>query len=293
MSGDGWRAGPRVAGHGGVEIATWDLGGDGPPVVLMHATGFHARVWLPLAVALRPANRVWAVDQRGHGQSGHAPDGDYRDWDRFAVDLLAVIDALDLASGDGGLAGAGHSLGGAVLLLAEQRRPGTFRSLYCYEPIVLSPPARAAATLAGKVDLSGVARKRRATFASRAEARANYASKAPFSAFAPDALDAYVEHGFVDRPDGTVELACPPDEEASVYEGAVLQAAWEGLAATEALVTMARGADTGPPAAGVGDLAGRLPHGRLEAYEQLSHFGPMEDPLLVGRAVARAVAPGT
>ena len=37
----------------------------------------------------------------------------------------------------------GHSKGGAALLLAEQRRPGTFAALCCYEPVVLPAADRA------------------------------------------------------------------------------------------------------------------------------------------------------
>src|SRR5690606_40097938 len=33
-----------------------------------------------------------------------------------------------------------------------------------------------------------------------------------------DSLAAYVEHGFVDDPDGTVSLACAPEDEARVFE---------------------------------------------------------------------------
>ena len=33
----------------GVTLAVHDLGGDGPPLLLCHATGFHGRVWTALA----------------------------------------------------------------------------------------------------------------------------------------------------------------------------------------------------------------------------------------------------
>ena len=115
--------GPRVRGAGGVEIATYHLGGDGPPVMLLHATGFHGRCWLPLAPALADHFSVWSIDQRGHGASGKAPTRT-RTGRVFVDDLFAVLDALGLATTG---AAIGHSMGGAVLLLAEQRQPGTFR----------------------------------------------------------------------------------------------------------------------------------------------------------------------
>ncbi len=282
---DTWRAGPRVTGDGGIELATWDLGGEGPPLLLVHGTGFCARVWEPLAGPLRAAGwRVWAVDQRGHGRSGHAPGGDYRDWDHLAIDLAAVADAL---APDGGLAAAGHSLGGAVMLRAEQLRPGSFSALHCYEPVVVPPgdsssdPAR----------LAVVARQRRPVWPSREAAADNYATKPPFAGMDRRVLRAYVEHGLLDRPDGSVELACSPEEEASFYGGAMRAGVWEHLGEVELPVTVARGGDDAPPANLAAAIVARLPAGRLERFDDLDHFGPMTDPERVGEAVAGALAP--
>jgi pimeloyl-ACP methyl ester carboxylesterase len=290
MHSDDWQPGPVVTGAGGVPIATWDLGGDGPPLLLVHATGFHARMWLPIAPALRSTHRLWAIDLRGHGDSGHHPDGDYRDWSLFVDDLLAVVDTLDLGDATTGLVGAGHSLGGAVLLLSEQRRPGLLGAVYCYEPIVPTPETRTA-MVGEEMSLAVLSAKRRAGFASRQAARDNYASKPPFARFAPEALDAYVDHAFRDAADGTVELKCSPAEESTVYRGAPLHAAWEHLGATTPPITVAGSAANIEPARTLPSLAARLPHARLERYEELSHFGPMEDPLRVGAAIVAAVGP--
>jgi hypothetical protein len=104
----------------------------------------------------------------------------------------------------------------------------------------------------------------RAGLAARAAPRANYAAKAPFASFAPEALDAYVAHAFVDRPDGTVELACTPAEEATVYEGAMGHRAWEHLGEVAAPVVVAGGSDTGGLAATIPALVDALPRGRIE-----------------------------
>jgi pimeloyl-ACP methyl ester carboxylesterase len=276
-------AGPLVRGAGGVDLATWDLGGDGPPLLLAHATGFHGRCWLPLAPSLTERFHVWAYDHRGHGSSGHAPDGDYRDWARFVDDCLAVVDRLGLPQPWA----AGHSLGGAVLLLAEQRRPGTFRALYCYEPVVIPDSAGAAAGGNGDGDLSVLARKRRNVFADREAAWANYRAKPPYSRFTPEALSCYVAYGLVDRPDGTVALACPGEEEATVYEGAPHQPAYRQLPELRLPVTVAGSADGSALGAELlRHLAERIPGGRSEILEGLSHFGPMEDPERIAAAIA-------
>ncbi|MEA2716219.1 MAG: hypothetical protein QOI99_536, partial [Actinomycetota bacterium] len=57
-----------------MEVAVHDLGGDGPPLVLVHATGFCGGVLRPLAAGLGGSFHAWAVDVRGHGASV-TPDG--------------------------------------------------------------------------------------------------------------------------------------------------------------------------------------------------------------------------
>jgi pimeloyl-ACP methyl ester carboxylesterase len=280
------RTGPRVRGAQGVEIATYHLGGDGPLVVLMHATGFHGRCWIPLARELTPHFTVWAVDQRGHGASGKAPSGNYLDWSLFVDDLFAVLTAL----GPSPWRGVGHSLGGAVLLMAEARQPGTFVNLCCYEPVVFPPTSDSPDGFAGRIPMAELARKRRATFASRQAAYDNYSSKPPFNRLHPDALDAYVTFGFVDDPEGGVTLACRRDDEASVYEGAPRSEAWDHLMDVRPPVILLGGGDKSDPVSyALEDVARHLPRGGVRRFAGLDHFGPFEDPSGVGAVMAEAL----
>lgn len=264
-----------------MELATYHHGGDGPPAILVHATGFHGRCWSPLAETLSTEFSVWSIDQRGHGASGKDPDGSY-DWDRFVGDLLAVVDTI----GGGPWRGGGHSLGGAVLLMAEASRPGTFVSLCCYEPVVI-PPSGPGANQPGNVSLADLARKRRASFPSRQAAMENYRSKPPFNRFAPAALETYVEFGFVDQPDGTVTLACVREDEATMFEQASKSRAWDALSAVRAPVAVLGGTDPVDPVGGwVESIARRIRRGGARRFADLDHFGPFEKPDLVGAVMA-------
>lgn len=115
----------------GTSVATYDLGGSGNDLLLVHATGFCAGVWGPLAGRL-PDHRLSALDVRGHGRSGSPAT---MDWEATGQDVLATVDGLEL---DRPL-GVGHSMGGASLLMAEIQRPGTFAALWVFEPIVFPP----------------------------------------------------------------------------------------------------------------------------------------------------------
>jgi len=316
-AGNGFSIGPRVTTWDGVEIATYDLGGDGPPLLLAHATGFHGRVWLPVAEALRSRFRCVAFDARGHGDSGKAPDGDY-DWRGFAADTVAVVDGLGL----GQPRAVGHSSGGAALLLAEEARPGTFASLYCYEPVVplvedrpasptpgLAPTPAAAASepvapepMAPKPaapeavapdsnPLAAGARRRREVFASRDAAFANYVAKPPFNRFDPDCLLAYVMYGFDGLADGTVRLRCRGEDEARVYEMAFRHRAFQHLDLVTCAVTLAcGGAGAHFGADHLAAMAARLTGARIDVHPDLGHFGPMEAPAQVAAAVTAAFA---
>jgi pimeloyl-ACP methyl ester carboxylesterase len=246
-----------------------------------HGTGFHAWMWWRGADELARSHHVWSLDLRGHGSSDPSPDRTYLDWWAYASDVLAAVDGLGLERP----VGVGHSLGGASLLLAELARPGTFSALWCYEPIIPPPGARHEE---GTPDLAEMARRRRNRFDSLDAAAANYRSKPPFAGFAPGALEDYVDHAFVDDGEG-VSLVLPGPEEATCYEGAGTSGAWDRLGELQLPVTVAGGGETAGAAAWVPAIAARIAGARVERFDDLGHFGPMEDPGRVGRAAAAAL----
>ncbi len=283
-----------VEGAGGVPIAVEELGGDGPALLVAHATGFCTRCYRALAEPLTGRFRVVGYDSRAHGRSGTPPleaDGDAdgrvpaMDWRCFADDALAVVDALGLEHP----AGFGHSSGGAVLLLAEQRRPGTFAAIYAYEPILA--PAEVWAGMGGRgLDPAPGARRRRPVFASRAAALEHFSSKPPLSSLRGDVLVDYVEGGFAADPDGAVRLRCDPEAEAATYTMARHSGGWARLPEVGCPVTVACGgarADFGLELSTA--LAERVQHGRVDQHTDLGHLGPLEDPDEVADSLAASI----
>lgn len=265
----------------GLRLAVHDWGGAGDPVLLAHPTGFHGRVWAPVAERLVVEGRhVWSFDFRGHGDSDPSPDGTYS-WSEFASDALAVATHLELA-GNPRLLAAGHSKGAAALLLGEADAPGSYARIWAYEPIVF--PSDEPLPPHHDNPLSAGARKRRAIWTSREEAVASYASRPPLDVFTAASLQAYVEHGFRDLPDGTVALKCEPEHEATVYAMGAANGIYPRLAEVGCPVLVACGEQTDaivPKLAGM--IAERLPRSSLEIWDGCGHFGPQQDP---DRAVA-------
>ena len=224
-----------VVEHDGLRIAALDYGGDGEPLLLLHPNGFCAGIFDPLARRLTDRFRPIAVDLRGHGGTDAPAMDDPAEFAfaRMADDVWAVLDELGVST----LVGLGESLGGGVAALVDAARPGAVRRLMLCEGIAFDldvMPARPAGQPGdGGNFMATLARKRRNVWPDRETVRASYGSRPPLDVLEPDVLDAYVRWGFVDRPDGQVELACAPEVEATIFEvsshdqGA--RAAWQRL----------------------------------------------------------------
>jgi esterase len=89
-------AAPPTSRHleiSGLTFHYLDGGGDGPPLVMLHGLTGHAHTWDHTAAALGARFRVYALDQRGHGDTGWAS--------RYGIpamvaDLCGFLDALRL-----------------------------------------------------------------------------------------------------------------------------------------------------------------------------------------------------
>lgn len=266
-------------------MALHDLGGDGPPVLLAHATGFAGGIWEPIATRLA-GYHCFALDARCHGQTV-TPAAASRSWHGVADDVLAAVDALGLH----GCPAAGHSMGSAALLLAELKRPGTFRALYCYEPV--TAPVDTAEPMRDEV-LAELTLRRRDRFDSLDAARANFAAKAPFDTFHPASLEAYLQHCFVpvtggSEPPGAVTLACPKVDESELYRLGRRHGLYERLDAIAVPVTVAAGPrEPGSPSSFAAGVVQRLARARLIRHEDLGHFGPQQDPERIAAEIVAA-----
>ncbi len=267
-----------IDGHAGA-IALHHLGGDGPVTLLVgHATGFLGKVYRALAHELRHDAMVVALDFRAHGDSDTPDDEAGFGWLGMVDDALRVVDHLNAAT----LHGFGHSMGGAALIGAERERPGTFTSLYAFEPII--PPA----PFPGESPLARAARGRLRSFPNRASALERYASRPPLGLFRADVLSDYVRHGFADSEDG-VTLKCTPESEASTFlnAGSVTLA---HLADVHCEVVVGQSGDGGLPAQLAEHIAEALPNGSLHHFPTITHFGPLQDPVLVANDIRRQLS---
>ncbi|AIJ21284.1 alpha/beta fold hydrolase [Amycolatopsis methanolica] len=272
----------RFRGDTGAPVCAHDFGGTGDLLIIAHAAGFCGGAYAPIAATLRTHFRVWAVDLRGHGDSEAPPDADFS-WDGMAQDILTVLTGL----GRGPAAFFGHSLGGGAGLRAEALAPGSFSSIYVYEPAVLPVLAGVQAASDG---MSNMVRQRRAVFESREQAVRRLSSRPPFDTMRGDALESFARHGLRDTDESTVALKCSPENEALVY-GAPRKITVEQISAVSVPVLVGLGErENGLPAVAAPLIRDALPDARIVSYRGLGHMGPFEDPSSVGADAAGHLA---
>lgn len=212
-----------------------DLGGTGPLLLVLHANGFSGACYAPMAQHLRSHFRVMALDAPGQGASA-ALTAAWADWSAAAL-TAALLRAVEVHGLHGCLV-FGHSLGGALALLAEAACPGTFSGIYVFEPVLqpgpldpaqqqaqppaLPPPQQVEGRASPGSQLAAMTRRRRSRFVSQADAAARLGAKPPFSRLRPDALAAYLQHGLVWEPQeqGGLAAAAPGSAAGGTASGA-------------------------------------------------------------------------
>lgn len=269
----------------GVDLAVWDWAGEGAPVLLIHATGFHGRIWDEVARRL-PGRRVLAVDTRGHGRSAK-PAPPYN-WDYTGADILDLVRVLDLHD----VVAVGHSMGGHSAVYAAVREPWRFGGLLLIDPTVGRDQAVATRDGAGA---EGVARRRN-EWASPEEMVERFRTRFPFDLWQPQVLDDYARYGLLPASSGDgYVLACPPEVEAAVYAARGLgEDVWPILPKVTMPVRVLRaqapepGVQTRPFETSPTDpgLASAFPNGEDRPLPHLTHFIPMQAPDLVATEIA-------
>ena len=267
----------------GCRLHVADYGGAGPPLLLVHGTGLCAQVWEVMLPYLGPRFRVLALDRRGHGESDKPAAG--YDFIALSHDYAPVVEGLGVP----GALALGHSSGATSLGIAARRRPDLFSRIAMVDPIVFPPrAARPPEFLAvGRRVMESTAR-RRSEWPSAQEMFDTLKTRAPFNAWMPDALWAYVRHGASVSADGRVTLKCPPALEASMYDHAGDLDLFAELAGLSTPTLIVRGERTDRFARATAErAAAAMGPARLVEVPGLGHFAPMED----AEAVSRAVLP--
>lgn len=263
---------------------------EGETILLVHATGFHARCWDKTADLL-PGKHVIAIDMRGHGRSDNTPP---ISWHIYGDDLAKFIKVLDLVN----IVGVGHSMGGHAMVQAASAEQARFSRLLLVDPVIMAPevytgPVADDHTWLNKEGTHPVAKRR--NFFKDADAMfANFQGRGTYGLWQEDILRDYCEYGIVPNPEGEgYVLACPPEIEAAIYMGSASEDIHDKIRGIEIPVIVLRAKqreadretmDFGSSPTWEG-LAGEFEFGRDIYLPDLTHFIPMQDPGLVAHYI--------
>jgi len=266
----------------GIELQVYEWPGEGQPVFLAHATGFHARCW-DQVVAHLPGRHVFAIDMRGHGRSDK-PEPPYA-WPDFGRDVAGAVRALGIE----GAIGVGHSKGGFAVAHAAALEPGAFASLLLIDPVIMRREM-----YDRKPEGEHFAARRRNEWSSPDEMFERFRNRPPFASWDEQVLRDYCTYGLLPNPNGEgYVLACPPHIEASIYThssgGGVI---YDSIAAIDIPVRILRARMRTEGA--VHDMSNSPTNPDLASYfkqaediylPERSHFIPMEAPGFVAQHI--------
>jgi pimeloyl-ACP methyl ester carboxylesterase len=190
-------------------------------------------------------------------------------------------------------------MGSTVALYAAEARPALVRSVVMFDPVIMDKRTQFIGSLPwvgpdhwAKSPLAQGALRRRSVFDDRAAVLAAYTGRGAFKTWPAESLADYVEGGFVDRPDGKVELACAPAWESSNFS-AMANRPWPILAKVQRPVRIFQ-AEHGSTCR-VGPHEDFVKTNRrgvlsISTVPGTTHFLPLERPDLVRQALAEAAA---
>jgi len=267
---------------------------EGRSVLLVHATGFHARCWDQVIMKLPRHWNIVSVDMRGHGRS--QKKGPYT-WEQFGSDLIEVASRLGIKDA----IGVGHSMGGYCVAQAASVLPDVLSNLVLVDPVIMAPEAYKnsfGVYTYESIEDHPVAR-RRGHFESWNDMYERYEHRSPYSLWDRKVFEDYCMYGVVPAVDGKgVDLACPGPVEASIYMGnsetSIHDVIPKIFQRTTILRAPPRDADSvemdftkSPTWPGLVEL---FPNGQERYLEHLTHFIPMQEPELVAGIIMDAAS---
>lgn len=213
------------AAREGFVLRGWHTPPRGKPIVhFLHGNGFCGRMYEPMLRHLAEDFDLWLSDVQGHGDSDRGER--FLGWNRNADLAHEAFEAQGAAFRDVPQHAVGHSFGGVLTALILGSRRHRFERAVLLDPVLFTPAmlmGMAVGELTGMTRHSPLARQargRRSHWPDRDQARASLQGRGVYKGWAPEALQAFIEHALRDAPQGGVELKCPPSREAEIFASA-------------------------------------------------------------------------
>jgi pimeloyl-ACP methyl ester carboxylesterase len=265
--------------------------GSGPLLLFAHANGFPAGTYEPVLSELARGRRVVAPNICGQCECAAGVCDrqlEIKSWQRLSDKIVEFIRS---SAGGSRIMAAGHSIGGAAILLCAVRNPELFSKIILLDPVLLEPKLVRTIRIMGlfrqthRAPLAVRARKRRNGWDSRVEALEHFRSRPLFESWAEESLLAYVKYGLVDSTGGGVELACPPEFEAQGFSAYPTEI-WRRVRRLRVPVLFVRGGNSEVITPHARDLfLHMLPGASFIELPGAGHLFPMQQPENTARII--------
>ncbi len=274
-----------VTGADGHPIHVLEWSTEGVPLVFVHGFGNTAHIWDQAVPVVSPYYRTLAIDQRGHGDSGHDPEH------RYAYeDLARDLEAIALSLGIERFVLVGHSLGGRTAMVFAERNPEKLAGLVIVDTGPEHDP-RGTSRIRGEVEARGDG-----AFAEPKEYERVLAHNFPVSS--PEMIRRMAAAELRQRDDGRWERKLDPsffpargdmDEAAmEAHEKEMSARLWAALPKIPCPTLVVRGAASDILGPEIADrmVDDALPNGRLAVVPQSSHSVMTDNPEGFNEALA-------
>ena len=181
----------------------------------LHATGFHALVWLEVIANLPPTAGVLALDAAGHGCSD-VPN-DHASWQQVAHDAQLVMQRIQWQHA----VVIGHSMGGAAAMMLAAQYPDSVSRLVLLDPTIFPDGLRLVMrtwyACTGK-HFSDFVKKRKNRYVGVQDMIDRFQQKPVFALWHDHVLADYCNYGLLQATETSdYALRCSPPIEAAYY----------------------------------------------------------------------------
>jgi len=263
----------RYADVNGLRIEYLDYEGDGPVIIMLHATGFLPWLWHPIAKRIAPSSKIIAPYFCDHRQE--EPESGGVSWLALARDLCELCKALEIEKP----LLVGHSMGATVITLASTIYDLPAEKNIMIEPIYLPEHIYSAGLTIDQHPLASKSIKRRNAWSDRDEALDYLRSKPLFAKWDVEALELYLKYGLKPGESGNLSLACTPRREAALFMGGLSYNPWPLLGRITSPTLVLEG-ETSENRTYI-DLkkaASLMQNGTHKLVKEAGHLIPMEKP---------------
>ncbi len=260
-----------------------DFGGAGSTIHFTHANAYHPGSYRQLLTYLTGQHRVLAMHLRPLWKNSKPADA--RNWHTHANDLIRFLEQENLEN----IVGIGHSLGAVSTLFAAVKRPALFDRIIVIDPVFLPPKMYRFTNLLPTsirqkiIPPAKIARKRRYSWSSKAEAYSYLRPKRVFGRISDEVFRDIIEYGIEESADGQAQLTFSREWEAHIYSSG--SNPWRAIKKVRVPMLVIRGDQSNvllPKSCSV--LQKLQPEVRLVNLSG-THLIPFEEPKLVARQI--------